>query len=184
MLIALVWTVVWASGATGGVNQGVIIAIIAAVGGGAAATLIGGLFSQPKNRAETKKLVAEEGRTIDQRWKDWADELEQRIEKERAEHAVEIEEMKSRLTEVEATVRDREHEVEQLNRQVAQLERSLSHERLITRSVIGWAFAMRDEIRNLGGVIPDAPRPVDDYINDLDESLRVTRLGDTNPDTP
>lgn len=152
-------------------SEAIIIAVLAAVGGGAVAALIGGIFQRPKTKAEVGKLVAEEGRTIDQRWKEWADELEQKLANERAEHAAEITGFKERLSAVEdrlvksdGRVQELETELAEAREEIARLQRQVATERDVTRSIVGWAFALRDEIRRLGGSVPDAPARVEVFI--------------------
>ena len=152
-----------------GLPQGLIVGMLAAVGGGAVAALIGGLFLRPKNRAETAKLVAEEGRTIDQRWKDWADELEGRLEHERAEHEGELNEIRDRLSGVEIELRDKNLALDKEIKARRRLEGDLHHQRRATRAILSWALTMRDEVRRLHGESPDLPRQVESYLNELDE---------------
>lgn len=138
-------------------TQVLIVAILAAVGGGAISALINGLFSSPKNRAEVGKLVAEEGRTIDERWKGWAEELEERITSMETELKLARgvnDDLRTQLTEVQTDL--------------TKTQNLLRKEQAVTRNLIGWAFAMRDEIRRLGGSIPGAPTDVEDFIAGLE----------------
>jgi hypothetical protein len=120
----------------------VLIALIAAISGGAAAALITGAFQRPKTRAEAQKLVQESGTELDSRWKQWADNLERRLL-----------ELERRLTEKDA--------------ELAALSVALERERWVTRLVIAWAFTMRDEIVRLAGIVIDPPAEVQDYIDEM-----------------
>lgn len=122
-------------------TEAVILALIAALSGGAAAALVGGLFQRPKIRAESRKVAAEAGDVIEKRWQAWANKLEERIK-----------ELENRLAE-----RDRE---------VDGLKWALEHEKQVTRLAIVWALVMRDEIRRLLGVVPDPPQAVQDYLDE------------------
>lgn len=141
-------------------TQALIIAVLAAVGGGAIASLISGLFSRPKNRAEVGKLVAEEGRTIDERWKSWADELEERLSLVEGE-----------LRLARGVNDDLRKQLAEVQNQLVKTQQLLRREQKVTRNLIGWAFAMRDEIRRLGGSIPGTPTDVEDFIAGLDVPL-------------
>lgn len=166
-------------------NEVILVGILAAVGGGAVAALISGLFQSPRTKAEAAKLLAEQGETIDGRWERWSNELEERLEKERVAHReqldelrlqaqAEVEKLNARLEAVEAklaasedTVRGLRRELDTAERTVSTLQRQVDREKRVTREVIGWAIVMRDQIRMLGGEVPDTPRMVDDYINEM-----------------
>lgn len=150
-----------------------VIAVLAAIGGGAIASLISGLFSRPKSRAEVGKLVAEEGRTIDERWKSWAEELEERIVSMETELKMTRgvnDELRTQLTEVQT--------------QLTKTQNLLRREQAVTRNLIGWAFAMRDEIRRLGGSIPGAPTDVEDFIAGLEVPNFPSTMRFQNDDDP
>ena len=165
----------------------IVVGILAAVGGGALAALIAGLFQSPKTKAEAAKLLAEQGQTIDGRWEKWSNELEERLEKEREEHQrqleevrtagqAEVRELRERLERVEDALRESETTVTQLRHDlgaekqtVSRLQSQVNREKAVTRSVIGWAVAMRDEIRMLGGQVPDTPKMVEDYMVEMND---------------
>jgi septal ring factor EnvC (AmiA/AmiB activator) len=170
------------------VNDVILVGVLAAIGGGAVAAFISGLFQSPKTRAEAAKLVAEQGQTIDGRWERWSNELEERLERERESHRAqldelrlqaqaEVEKLNARLEAVEAklaasedTVRGLREELATAERTVSTLQKQVDSEKRVTRSVIGWAIAMRDEIRMMGGQVPDTPKMVEDYINEMGDS--------------
>ena len=86
----------------------------------------------------------------------------------------EVEKLNARLEAVEAklaasedTVRGLRRELDTAERTVSTLQRQVDREKRVTREVIGWAIVMRDQIRMLGGEVPDTPRMVDDYINEM-----------------
>lgn len=168
-------------------EQTIIVAILAAVGGGAIAAFISGLFQSPRTKAEAAKLIAEQGQTIDGRWEKWSNELEERLDKERQEHREQLDELRvqaqqevqklnERLERVEEALRVSEGTVTQLREElgaekqtVSRLQKQVNREKEVTRSVIGWAMILRDEIRSMGGVVPDTPRMVEDYMIEMND---------------
>ena len=118
-----------------------LVALIAAVSGGAAAALISGKFQQPKTMAESKKIAAEAGEVIERRWEKWAEKLEGRVS-------------------------ELEKKLEEADEQVTSLRWSLEREKSVTRLVIAWALVMRDEIRRLQGHVPDPPPEVQSYLDE------------------
>lgn len=123
-------------------SDAILMAIIAAISGGAAAALIGGIFQRPKTRAESKKIAAEAGEVIEKRWQTWAEALERKV------------------AELEVKLNAKEHEV-------VELREGLNKEKLVTRLVIAWALVMRDEIRRLGGQPADPPSEVQQYLDGI-----------------
>lgn len=122
-------------------TEALILAFIAAMSGGAAAAVIGGFFQRPKTRAESKKIAAEAGELIEQRWQKWAEKLEERV------------------NELEGRLEERDKEIDALRW-------ALDREKIVTRLVIAWALVMRDEIRRLMGVVPDPPPEVQAYLDE------------------
>jgi hypothetical protein len=59
----------------------IVLALIAAASGAAGAAAISGYFNRPKTRAEADALRAQAGRTLDQRYQAWIDEVEDRLSK-------------------------------------------------------------------------------------------------------
>lgn len=143
-------------------QSAILIAVLAAVGGGAIAALISGIFARPKSKAETSKLVAEAGQSIDDRWKGWANELEERLSRERAEHREELAALQGRVAGLEEALRTSTSLVDRLRQE-------LLYARRITRSLVVWAMAMRTELEQTGRLAPPAPRHVEDYVLSMDE---------------
>jgi hypothetical protein len=121
--------------------EAILVAVLAALGGGAAAAFISGRFQVPKTRAESKKIAAEAGEVIERRWQAWAEKLEERV---------------------------RELEIKLIHSQelTSELQSSLEREKTVTRLVIEWALVMRDEIRRLQGKVPDPPAQVQTYLDE------------------
>lgn len=176
----------------------IVVGILAAVGGGALAALIAGLFQSPKTKAEAAKLLAEQGQTIDGRWQKLSDELDERLSRERDEHKQELqrareehkqaieelraagqrdtEALNARLEAVERKLAESEEDRHRLREELAIAERGLdrtraelNRERRMTRSVITWAIMLRDEIVAMGGTVPEIPRQVEDYLTELND---------------
>ena len=170
-------------------NDVLIVGILAAVGGGAIAALISGLFQSPKTKAEAAKLLAEQGQTIDGRWQKLSDELEERLGKERQEHREAIEELRvagqrdtaalnARLEAVEKKLQESEEDRMRLREELARAEetivrvrRDLKAERRMTRMVIMWAITLRDEVVRLGGTLPEVPKAVEDYLTEMNDPI-------------
>ena len=168
-------------------TETLVVGILAAVGGGAVAAFVSGLFQSPKTKAEAAKLLAEQGQTIDGRWEKLSNELEERLSRERAEHRAEIEELRaagqrdneklnSRLEAVEKKLAESEEDRNRLRQEVAQAERTIGRlrdevtkEKRVTRTVIGWAITMRDELVRLGGTVPEVPKQVEDYLAEMND---------------
>lgn len=178
-------------------TQAVIIAVLAAVGGGAVAAFINGYFQGPKTKAEAAKLIAEQGQTIDGRWEKLNDELEGRLAAERQEHKDKLDEfrrlaeeetqrnaeavqaltervsgLEAKLNASEGRVADLRSALSESEAKVGRLRRDLNAEKAVTRQVVAWAVAMRAEILRLGGEVPDVPQRVEDYINAMDPTDR------------
>lgn len=159
-------------------DQNLLIAILAAAGGGSITTLLAGLFARPKSTAETNKLVAEAGHIIDERWKNWADQLDARLKAERIEHDEDLAKLRTKVGELERHAVVEAGKLAQLTTRlsgeqdlVRRLRRDLDQQQYITRKVIVWSMDMKREIERLDGTVPDMPRSVADYFGGVDGAL-------------
>lgn len=166
-------------------GDAILVGVLAAIGGGAVAALISGLFQSPKTKAEAAKLLAEQGQTIDGRWEKLSDELDERLTREREEHRAALEELREaglrdaaefnrRLAAVEAQLAESQSTVASLRSELAEaavtirrLRDAVERERRATRSVVVWAIALRDELVRLGGAMPLIPKHVEDYMLEM-----------------
>lgn len=73
----------------------VLVAVLTALSGASVASLVTGLLNRPKNRAETEAMIAQTGKTLDERYRAFIDEVEERLTQVNSELAQVKAELKS-----------------------------------------------------------------------------------------
>lgn len=144
-------------------NESLLIGLIAAASGGAAAAIIAGLFQVPKNRAEAQKIVADTGKSLDERWRSWIAILE-----------AEVTALRGELAEIKASGEQRDRDLR------ATLE-ALENERRTTKRALGWALALRDDLIRADLPVRPAPMELRAYIIGLVEGDDLTPADAAGP---
>jgi len=123
---------------------------LAGVLGGIGVVLIKWLLDRRPANATVEKTEAEAGLTIDQRWKRWSENLEERL----AEAEKKVSALTDRVTDLERSLSVSEAQVTSLTR--------------LLRSVVRWALTLKDELLKAGGIVPPMPSDVEVALTTLE----------------